>query len=184
MGQSCIDGAVRLFTPSLEEPDVLESLGEDEFRETQLEPIDVLVDIIIGCLEKGTAFMRVVGNRSFSMLSGVVKDSTVDLVLSVSVSARGFSSVVDIANSNLNVGTLRNFLLTRTRKGMRVTTGIRKTAMTMTTRPPLWLRTAKVKRQKIRCSRTTSRRFSKQKSSTTMLRRLMRDLRATLVMIR
>jgi DNA polymerase phi len=47
-----------------------------------IEPIDVLVDVIIGFLEKGTAYMRAAGNQSFSLLSGAVKDSTINLILS------------------------------------------------------------------------------------------------------
>jgi DNA polymerase phi len=90
MVQSCIDSASRLFHPSPEKPEVLESLGDDKHQQSRPEPIDVLVDTIIGCLEKRTAFMRAIGNRSFSLLSGVVKDSTVDLILSVSVSENEF----------------------------------------------------------------------------------------------
>jgi len=87
LGQSYIDVVSRLFPPSPENPDVLGSLGDDEPQELQLEPIDVLVDIIIGFLEKGTAFTRAVANWSFSLLSGLVKDSTINLILSVGVSA-------------------------------------------------------------------------------------------------
>jgi DNA polymerase phi len=94
MVQSCIDSASRLFRPSTEKFNVLESLRDDELQQPPPEPIDVIVDTIIGCLEKGTAFMRVVGVRSFSLLSGVVKDSTINLILSVSVSTTGFSSIL------------------------------------------------------------------------------------------
>lgn len=47
------------------------------------EPVDVFVDIIIGFLEKPTAYMRTVGNQVFSLLSGAVEESTIDLILSV-----------------------------------------------------------------------------------------------------
>jgi hypothetical protein len=77
-----------LFHSSPEKPDALEYFVGDELQEPRPEPIDVLVDAIIGCLEKGTAFMRAVGNRSFSLLSGVIKDSTTNLILSVSVSGK------------------------------------------------------------------------------------------------
>jgi DNA polymerase phi len=48
------------------------------------EPVDILVDIIIGFLEKSTAYIRTVGNQVFSLLSGSVKNTTIDLILSVS----------------------------------------------------------------------------------------------------
>lgn len=80
--ESCIDSASCLFHPTTEKFNVLESPRDDELQQPPPEPIDVIVDIIIGCLEKGTAYMRVVGVRSFSLLSGVVKDSTINLILS------------------------------------------------------------------------------------------------------
>jgi hypothetical protein len=119
MVQSCIDSASRLFHPSTEKDNVLECPRDDELQQPQPEPIDVLVDTIIGCLEKGTALMRAVGIRSFSLLSGVVKDSTINLILSVSVSTTGFFSTPNIPNiihSNWNVGTLGSFLQTPTKK--------------------------------------------------------------------
>lgn len=47
------------------------------------EPIDVLVDTILGFLEKGTAYMRSVANHVFSILSGSVRESTIDLIVAV-----------------------------------------------------------------------------------------------------
>jgi len=61
-------------------PVVFKPFQDDE---RVIEPIDILVDVIIGFLEKGTAYMRAVGNRSFSLLSDAVKDSTINLILSV-----------------------------------------------------------------------------------------------------
>jgi DNA polymerase phi len=49
------------------------------------QPIDVLVDTIIGFLEKSTAYMRTVSNQVFAMLSGETRESTIDLILTVSV---------------------------------------------------------------------------------------------------
>lgn len=48
------------------------------------EPVDILVDSIIGFLEQSTAYLRVVANQVFALLSGAVQESTVDLILSVS----------------------------------------------------------------------------------------------------
>ncbi len=49
-------------------------------------PVDVLVDTIIGFLEKSTAYLRTTGNHVFSLLSSQVGESTVDLILSVGLS--------------------------------------------------------------------------------------------------
>lgn len=48
------------------------------------EPIDILVDSIIGFLEQSTAYLRTVANQIFSLLSGAIQDTTVDLILTVS----------------------------------------------------------------------------------------------------
>ena len=94
------------------------------------------MDIVIGYLEKGTAFVRAVGNRSFTLLSGAIKESTVNLILTVSVSGNELSSIINIIPSNWNVGILLNFLLTRTLKGIPTTTDIQKTIVTMRTPLP------------------------------------------------
>ena len=49
-----------------------------------LEPVDVLVDNVIGFLEQATAYMRSVANQVFGLLSGSVKESTIGLIISVS----------------------------------------------------------------------------------------------------
>lgn len=53
--------------------------GED----SESEPVDLLVDTIIGFLEKGTSFTRSIGNLSFGLLSELIKESTIDLILMV-----------------------------------------------------------------------------------------------------
>jgi DNA polymerase phi len=50
---------------------------------SESEPIDLLVDTIIGFLEKGTSYTRSVGNQSFALLSGLAKQSTVELIVTV-----------------------------------------------------------------------------------------------------
>lgn len=58
----------------------LKELSEDVTDE----PVDILIDTIIGFLEKSTAYLRTVGNQVFSLLSGSVKNTTIDLILAVS----------------------------------------------------------------------------------------------------
>lgn len=50
----------------------------------EIEPIDLLVDIIISFLEKGTAYMRTIANQVFSLLTKSVKDTTIEVLLTVS----------------------------------------------------------------------------------------------------
>lgn len=51
------------------------------------EPVDMLVDTIIGFLERSTAYLKTTANQVFALLSGSVKGSTVDLILTVSLKA-------------------------------------------------------------------------------------------------
>ncbi len=54
-----------------------------DIKDSSPEPIDTLVDTIIGYLEKSNAYMRAVANQAFSLLSGSVHETTIDLILSV-----------------------------------------------------------------------------------------------------
>lgn len=183
MVQSCVDSASRLFHPLTEKFNVLEPPRDDELQQPPPEPIDVLVDIIIGCLEKGTAFMRAVGTRSFSLLSGMVKDTTINLILSVSVSTTEFSSILNIIHSNWNVGTLGNFLLTPTKKATGVTKRIWKAAANATSCPSLGLRAGKVMSHRMRNSRA-SQKFPRQKGFPPWMKQLMKSLRGNSMTIR
>ena len=49
---------------------------------------DVLVDIIIGLLEKSSAFTRVVATQAFAMLTSSINESTMDLIIAVSLLLR------------------------------------------------------------------------------------------------
>lgn len=121
-----------MFPTSSGKPHVLDSQGNRSVKQDSLDPIDVLVDIIIGYLEKGTGFLRAVGNRSFSLLSAVVKESTVNLILTVSVSGGALQGTIDILHSNWNSVIPLNFLLTRMRKRIKAAMDVRKVGPTMT----------------------------------------------------
>lgn len=80
--ESCIESASRMFPKqgtSKKAKKVTEDLAEPE--DAAFEPIDVLVDTIIGYLEKSTAYMRSVSNQVFTLLSGSVKGTTIDLIV-------------------------------------------------------------------------------------------------------
>ncbi|KAI0806965.1 DNA polymerase phi-domain-containing protein [Fomes fomentarius] len=82
--ENCLDGASRLFPaePPKKGKKSRKSMGEDKGKEKELPaPVDVLVDTLIGFLEKGTAYLRAAANQAFSLLSGSVQESTIDLIL-------------------------------------------------------------------------------------------------------
>ncbi|KAF7295052.1 hypothetical protein MIND_01043400 [Mycena indigotica] len=81
--EECVEACTRLFAP----PKKVKSkknkkASTDEPQSDLPEPIDIVVDTIIGFLEKSTAFLRVVGNQAFTLISSSVRASTVDLILS------------------------------------------------------------------------------------------------------
>lgn len=63
---------------------------KSEGAEGESEPVDVLVDVVIGFLDQATAYMRAVANQVFTLLSGSVQESTIDLILAVSSASRWF----------------------------------------------------------------------------------------------
>ena len=81
--QTCIDGASRMLLVDNDRKKKDRKTKELSGDVTD-EPVDILVDTIIGFLEKSTAYIRTVGNQVFSLLSGSVKDTTIDLILAVS----------------------------------------------------------------------------------------------------
>ncbi|KAJ3880960.1 DNA polymerase phi-domain-containing protein [Lentinula edodes] len=62
-------------------PSASAPVDEEDSDDDGLEPIDAIVDTIIGFMEKSTAYMRTIGNQVFSLISGQVKSSTIDLIL-------------------------------------------------------------------------------------------------------
>ncbi|KAF8626266.1 hypothetical protein AX15_004941 [Amanita polypyramis BW_CC] len=76
--EACIDSVDRLFASGGEGKERSRGVADEE---TSPEPIDLLVDLIIGFMEKSTAYLRTIGNQAFALLSGTVKGSTIDLIL-------------------------------------------------------------------------------------------------------
>ncbi|PPR04947.1 hypothetical protein CVT24_010405 [Panaeolus cyanescens] len=81
--ETCVDGASRLFhvEDKKKKKKKDKQKASEQAQEDQEEPIDLLVDTIIGFLEKSTAYMRTVGNQAFALLAGSVKESTIDLIV-------------------------------------------------------------------------------------------------------
>ncbi|KAK0459585.1 DNA polymerase phi-domain-containing protein [Desarmillaria tabescens] len=80
--ESCIDFVERLFprnkTGKKSKKKAAKVDGDDEDAP---EPIDGLIDIIIGLLEKPSGYLRIIANHAFASLTDLVKESTVDLIL-------------------------------------------------------------------------------------------------------
>ncbi|CAE6439768.1 unnamed protein product, partial [Rhizoctonia solani] len=70
--ESCLDATEKLFSLSKKS----KTTEDDEHS-----PIDLLIDVIIGMLEKSSAFGKAVAIQAFSFLSGQVESSTIDLIL-------------------------------------------------------------------------------------------------------
>ncbi|KAI0340127.1 hypothetical protein BDW22DRAFT_1486396 [Trametopsis cervina] len=92
--EACIDAASRMFPV---EPETQKKgsakkgkdkaiAGATDESDDAPAPVDVLVDTVIGFLERATAYMRAVANQAFALLSGSVQESTVDLILAQIVS--------------------------------------------------------------------------------------------------
>ncbi|KAJ7751995.1 DNA polymerase phi-domain-containing protein [Mycena metata] len=79
--EDCLDASARMFFPSKKSKGKKAQKVGEETEEAPLEPVDIMVDAIIGFLEKSTAYMRTVGNQVFSLISSSVQASTIDLIL-------------------------------------------------------------------------------------------------------
>ncbi|KAF8652685.1 hypothetical protein AX16_004190 [Volvariella volvacea WC 439] len=80
--ESCIDAANRMFPEKKSKKARKSDAKKAEGQEDAPEPVDVLVDIIIGFLEKSTSYFRNLANQAFPLISSSVQGSTVDLILS------------------------------------------------------------------------------------------------------
>jgi DNA polymerase phi len=85
--QTCIDATSRMFLSDgkKEKEKKAKEIANEEVTD---EPVDILVDTVIGFLEKSTAYMRTVGNQVFSLLAGSVKETTIDLIVTVRILVR------------------------------------------------------------------------------------------------
>ncbi|KAI6103557.1 DNA polymerase phi-domain-containing protein [Pisolithus sp. B1] len=77
--ESCLSAASRMFASkkSSKKKSEQSALPADD----EPEPIDVLVDLLIGYLENASAYTRSVANEAFSRVTGAAQESTIDLIL-------------------------------------------------------------------------------------------------------
>jgi len=85
----CIETVDKVFLLPTENGKKMKKKEKLEVKRVEdAKPIDLLVDDLIGYLEKSSAFMRVVANRVFEAVSGEVEESTMHLLLTVSTFSR------------------------------------------------------------------------------------------------
>ncbi|KAF5365721.1 hypothetical protein D9758_003270 [Tetrapyrgos nigripes] len=77
--QTCVEACTRMFLGKSKKKGRKSDIAESS--EDVPEPVDMLVDIIIGFMEKSTAYLRTIGKHVFSSLCGAAKDSTIELIL-------------------------------------------------------------------------------------------------------
>ncbi|KAI6005472.1 DNA polymerase phi-domain-containing protein [Pisolithus albus] len=77
--ESCVSAASQMFAgkKSSKKKGQQSALPADDGPE----PIDILVDLLIGYLENASAYTRSVANEAFSHVTGAVQESTIDLIL-------------------------------------------------------------------------------------------------------
>lgn len=77
--ESCLSAASRMFASkkSSKKKGQQSALPADDGPE----PIDILVDLLIGYLENASAYTRSVANEAFSHVTGAAQESTIDLIL-------------------------------------------------------------------------------------------------------
>ena len=85
--ESC---ATRMFAEKLKASKKQKAAAAEEVddEEEDLAPIDILVDVLIGFLEKSSSQLRALASQVFGVLSGEATESTIDLLLAVRLSSR------------------------------------------------------------------------------------------------
>ena len=76
--QDCLDNALKLLSKKKSKKPKNDVVLDEQ------EPIDVVVDTIIGLLEHSTSFNRTVANQAFGLITSLCKESTIELILTVS----------------------------------------------------------------------------------------------------
>ena len=85
----CVETVDKVFLQPTKKSKKSKKIEKIELKSGEdTKPVDLLVDDLIGYLEKSSAFMRMVANRVFEAVSGELEGSTVRLLLTVSTFSR------------------------------------------------------------------------------------------------
>ena len=81
--QDCVETAKKMKSTEKSKPKKKRKT-EDGTPEEERPPIDFVIDIIIGLLERSNSFSRVLASQCFVKLTPAITSSTIDLILAVS----------------------------------------------------------------------------------------------------
>ncbi|KAI6032543.1 DNA polymerase phi-domain-containing protein [Pisolithus marmoratus] len=97
--EACVGAASRMFASkkSSKKKSQQNALPADD----ESEPIDILVDLLIGYLEHASAYTRSVANEAFSHVTGAVQESTIDLILT-QLERRGPAELVEAQSEEMD----------------------------------------------------------------------------------
>lgn len=84
MIQTCIAAAATMFSTDNKSKNRRKSHTISQPDSDSPKPIDMLVDVLIGFLEKSTSYLRAMANKSFSCIASAATETTIDLIVAVS----------------------------------------------------------------------------------------------------
>lgn len=84
LSQTCIAAAATMFSTQNKSKNRRKSHTISQPNSDSPKPIDVLVDVLIGFLEKSTSFLRAMANKTFLCIASAATETTIDLIVAVS----------------------------------------------------------------------------------------------------
>lgn len=83
--EMCVDAITQMFTPKPKESNKSRKSGvvvsTDSADSSDVPPVDILVDLLIGFLETSNGYMRASANQAFTLLAKCITASALDLVI-------------------------------------------------------------------------------------------------------
>ncbi|KAG1754468.1 DNA polymerase phi-domain-containing protein, partial [Suillus lakei] len=79
--QTCIAAAATTFSTDNKSKKRRKSHAISQSESDSPKPIDMLVDVLIGFLEKSTSYLRAVANKTFSCIASAATETTIDLIV-------------------------------------------------------------------------------------------------------
>jgi DNA polymerase phi len=82
--QTCIAAAAAMFPTENKSKNRRKSHTISQPNSDSPKPIDMLVDVLIGFLEKSTSYLRAMANKTFLCIASAATETTIDLIVAVS----------------------------------------------------------------------------------------------------